>query len=410
MPVGVFVCCLAWRSPALLTAPRFWAEEGGLYYAQLQNVAPLKGLVRVFNGNYQFLTDALVEAALQVPPRFAAQVTTYLSLAVATACCWMIAKLLLSRGCSLWAATAAAALFALQPGGYEVFLSATNVQWVASVLALLLAISDEVPAGSPRAVVRYAALLACGLTGTPSCILLPLFLAGAVWRRSAFGWAMVAVLGSATAVQAGVVLAHRAELHRALSLSPHMLLPEVFQVFYAQILPAHALDALGRTVGAYNGLGHATGLQVTALGVAGMAAVTVLASRRLGRFTAGLLHAGALLIPLVNEYGALATADDMLSGWAGGRYFFVGASCMLILMAACVDAATATGRMMGTALVGFALLNGAATAALAEWPRQYLEGPSVAAQVDACGTGWCRVTVWPTALHWTVAIKPRAGG
>lgn len=326
------------------------------------------------------------------------------------ACCWMIARLLLARGCSTWAASAAAALFALQPGGYEVFLSATNVQWVASVLTLLLAVSDDVPAWSPRAAVHYAVLLACGLTGTPSCILLPLFLAGAAWRRSTFRWAMTSVLGIATAVQAGVVLAHRAELHRALSLSPHMLLPEVFQVFYAQVLPAHVLDVLGRTVGAYDGLGHATGLQVAALGVAGMVAVTVLASRRLGLFTAGLLQVGALLIPLVNEFGALATADDMLSGWAGSRYFFVGASSMLVLMAACIDGVTATARIMGTALVGFALLNGISTAVLAEWPKQYVEGPSLASQVDACGTGWCRVTVWPAGLHWTLDIKPRRGG
>lgn len=406
VPVGIFVCCLAWRSPRLLLAPRFLAEEGNLYYGALQHLAPSKGLVRVFNGNYQFLTNALVELSLRVPVRYAAHVTTYLSLAVAVSCCWVIARLLLSRGCSSWAAAAACALFALQPGGYEVFLSATNVQWASSVLALGLALSEDRPARGARAVLVYALLLVCGLTGTTSCILLPLFLAGALWRRSAFGWAMAAVLGAATAVEGAVVLVHHAELQRPFTLSSHMLLPEIFQVFYAQLLPAHVMDALEAELLPYDGLGRVTGLQIVLVGLAGMAGIAHVAARRLGRFTAGLLLAGALLVPLVNEYGALAGVDEMLSGWAGGRYFFLGASCTVILMAACLDAVTASGRAFGAALVCLALLNGIATAATAEWTALYLTGPSVAEEVDRCGDApRCTIRVWPVGNAMPLEVR-----
>ena len=408
VPVAVFFLCLFWRSPGLLIAPRFWAEEGMVYYAQLQTMSPLSGLVQVFNGNFQLLTNALVEAALLVPVRYAAHVTTYLRFGIALACCWLIAKLLLSRGCSTWTASAACALLALQPGGYEVFLTATNVQWVSSVMAMALLLLDDEPTWSPRAVWRYALLLVCGLTGTTSCILLPLFLARAVLRPSGLAWGMVVVLGVTVAIQGTVVLAHRAELQRAFSLTTHLLLPEVFQVFFANLVPAQVLDGVGTLVAPRTGLGRMTAVQIVLLGLVGMGAVAFVARRGLGLLTAGLLLAGAVAVPLINEFGSIAGADAMLSGWAGARYFFIGASCMVILMAACLDATTLPERVCGRLLVGLALLNGVGNAEFATWTQQNLTGPSVAEQVDACaGEPSCTIMAWPTTGSFPVEVHPR---
>ena len=407
VPVGVFLLCLVWRAPGLLTAPRFWAEEGTVYYAQLQTLSPLKGLVRVFNGNYQFLTNAIVELALLVPVRYAAHVTTYLGLGVALGCCWLIARLLLARGCSTWTASAACALFALQPGGYEVFLNATNVQWLSSVIAVALLLAEDMPAWGPRAILHYAVLLVCGLTGTTSCILLPLFLARAVWRPSTFGWTLLVLLGMATAIQGSIVLAYRADVHRAFALTGHVVLPEVFQVFFAQLMPAHLLDVVGTLVAPRDGLGVMTAIEVALLGYAGIGAMAFMASRSIGTFTAVMLLAGAVLIPLVNEFGSISGADAMLSGWAGARYFFVGASCMTILMAACLDAPTPPVRVCGVVLVALALLNGVANAEVATWTMQNLVGPSVAEQVDACrGQASCTIMAWPTVGSFPVEVHP----
>ena len=245
LPTAVFGFVLLWRAPDLFLHPRFWAEEGGLYFGTLQNVAPLKGLVRVFNGNYQLLTNVFVELSMHVPLRAAPLVTTMLSMGLALVCAWMIGRVLLARGCSLPVVSAACAMFALQPAGYEVFLTATNVQWVTSVIALMICVWEDKPARSVGAGVLYASLVICGLTGTTTCILLPLFVIGAVYRRSGFGWAMVAFLTSVTVLQALVVLAHRGEMHRAFAVSDQAMLPLVLQVVSSQFLPGDFVNSVG---------------------------------------------------------------------------------------------------------------------------------------------------------------------
>lgn len=372
-------------------------------------MSPLKGLVRVFNGNYQLLTNAIVEIAIRVPIRYAPAVTTYLGFLLALVCAWMMGRLLLSRGCSVLQASAGCAMFALQPAGYEVFLNATNVQWVTSVIGLLLCLWDDLPATSPRAGLCYFALAVCGLTGTTTCILLPLFVVGAIWRKSGFGWAMVAVLGVATVLQGGIVLAHRAEMHRAFAISDHALLPLVFQVIFAQILPGDAVNGFAPLLAPHTPSNVAQAAQWAALGLGGLGLVVWRAACPLGAVTAGLLGATVLGISLVNEFGSQATADQMLSAAAGSRYFFIGATGLLVLVAALGRAPGGTGRATGWVVIALVLANGVVTARLAAWPVGNVTGPSFSDQVDACqGAPSCGIRVWPGffTLPLTVRMPP----
>ncbi len=389
-----FLSTLFLRSPGLFLHPRFWAEEGTLYYGQLQNQEFAPGMVHVVNGNYQFLTNSIVEIALLVPVRWSAYVTTYLSLAVAVACAAMIASLFLRRHCCILSASAVCAVFALQPAGYEVFLSATNVQWLTSLIGLLLCVSENVPATSRKAILRYGLLLACGLTGTTTCILLPIFAVAALRRRAFFGWSLVGVLIVATAIQAFVVVVHHHDLERRpFHLSEEALLALILQSVFAQFLPLDGLDRLGFEFAARSG-------PIMVLAVAVAVAIVVLAHAvrgKVDRLTREVLLGAIVVAPLVNQFGALSPAKDMLLGLAGARYFFLGGTCFLILLGTCLTVRSPLLRMCGALVFAWAALNGISTAAFADWTKPYLDGPSVAEQVDQCTIrDRCEIRVWPT--------------
>ena len=357
----------------------------------------------MINGNYQFLTNAIVEISLFVPVRWSAVVTTYLSLALATACAWMIAELFAVRRFPIWVASAVCALFALQPAGYEVFLSATNVQWVTSVMGLLLCVSRGRPASSRAAILRFALLLACGLTGTTTCILLPLFAVGALRRRTPFGWCSLGTLIVATAVQGTVVAFHHDDLQRRpFTLSPDAPLALVLQVAFAQVLPVDILDRVGA---AFIGQTGAI-LSLPLVVMAGLLAFALSARGTIDRLTREALLGGIVIVSLINEFGALGTATGMTLGLSGSRYFFLGATCFLILIGTCLTGGSSIIRLSATVIIISAALNDLSTAAFASWTKVYLEGPSVAEQVDHCdGQMPCEIRVWPTWVRKRLIVR-----
>ncbi len=409
---GVFLLCLFARVPALFLRPRFWAEEGSLYYANMQHLRTGAGLLWVTNANYQFLTDLAVEATLQIPARYGAVVTTYLALAVALLCCRMIAGLLASRGCSTLSVVAACALFALQPAGYEVFLSATNLQWVCSVVALMLLLpeKDEAPAGAIAG--RCLLLVALGLTGTTSCILLPVFALGSWLRPTRERLWLTGTLAAVTVLQAAVVLAHLGHANRSFALSAASLVALALQTALTDVVPQSVVDGIGAAIHPHDAVAVGIGWQVTAVGVTGVALLAMVARDVLGRSTALLLSAALVFVSLVNVFGALGEVEGLLSGWAGGRYFFLANTCLIVIACAALDSSNAVGRAMAAAFCALFLSNAAVSAFDSRWTGIFTAGPSHMEQVDACDPSKpCPVTVWPVGAHLSFTIdQDRIGG
>lgn len=402
---GVFLTGLIWRSPGLFLEPRIWAEEGHLYLAPMRHLSVLKGLGLVVNGNYQLATNAIVEVARAVPPRDFAVVTTYLSLLVSLAACYMLGRTLVARGLPVLVGVAAAAMMSLVAAGYEVYLNATNVQWTCSLVALLICLSEEVPAGSLTAVLRFGLLAVCGLTGLPSCILAPVFLAGALRRRSAYGWVLVAVIAAASCVQLGIVLAHRGEIARPFNLTWMTTAALSLHAAFGPFLPAVSVDGLGVSMGDPI---HAS--QLAMQGGLVLALVGLVAWESLGPgLTLGLIGA-AVWASLVNEVGALDSIAGLMSGVGGGRYFFLAGCCVAILLAAGLASPVRAMRAIAGVMVALILCNGVLEAREAGWTRMFLTGPSHAAQVDACRPGAaCTVREWPLHANLWVTVDGPQG-
>lgn len=407
---AVFVLCLVVRSPDLFRHPRFWAEEGNLYFRAMRDLPLRRALGFVANGNYQFLTNLFVELAVLSPPRQAALPTTYLPLLVAALGCFLLARLLVSAGCPALAVIVAAALFALQAGGYEVFLSATNVQWVCSVVTLLLALQEDVAASSAAAWGRYGLLAACGFTGTPSCMLLPLFV-GLAWHRpSRYRFALAAILAVAVAVQSGVILTHAGQVHRAFAVTPAIAIAFALQAVLDGALPIDAVSSVALPL--HDKAAHWAGMaaQVVLLGCAGLGILATLGQDRLGQRRVAVLVAAALGIGLLNAFAALGGVQDLVSGWAGARYFFLPTTCLIVLLAAGLGAGPRALRVVAGLLAAAALGNAAVSVVDAGWTGLFVSGPSVSAGVDRChADGPCRVPVGPTGFGLTVDMLVGSG-
>lgn len=407
LPCGAFLTTLLLRSPALLLHPRLWAEEGGLYWERLRHLPIRKGLGLVVNGNYQLLTNVSVGAAKLVPVRDIAWVTTYAALVVSLLCCWMLGGWVRARGLPAWVGAVAAVMLALLPSGYEVYLSATNVQWTCSLLALLICLGEDIPAASPRAAMRYLLLAVCGLTGLPSCILGPVFLVEAWRRRTAYGWVMLAVMAVASAVQLGVLFAHRGELvsARPFNVSPLVLVPLAMQEGLALFLPMNFLNVGSPGLGTF-----AARVQLAVVGLGLLAGVAVVARDRLGRFPALILVGASVLASVVNQVSALEAIQDMVSGGRGGRYFFLGQCCIVLLLAAGLAAHGKLPRIMAGVMTTLVLVGGVVEAAAREWSTVFTSGPSAAEQVDSCRPeDPCRIRAWPMGSEIWVTVRDGNG-
>jgi hypothetical protein len=94
----------------------------------------------------------------------------------------------------------------LVPHSGEVFITITNLQWIASLYLMVLAIQNP-PERKSDAAIDVVALVAIGLSGPFIVLWLPVLAARLLWRRrSRYEWVLVTISGVLAAVQLGFVI------------------------------------------------------------------------------------------------------------------------------------------------------------------------------------------------------------
>jgi hypothetical protein len=172
------------RSPTVLAEPRFWAEEGVIYFAYAYQhgfFAALHGPLLAYFMLFPNLGAAL---ALLVPVEWAPAVTLYLALAIQLAVSAVALTTRSPRLASPWARLAIAlAVPLLAP--MEIWLTTISAQfWLCIATFLVLQDEDMGRGGRLRRWTFRALLAAGGLSGVSSCFLTPFFVAKA-WRTRA---------------------------------------------------------------------------------------------------------------------------------------------------------------------------------------------------------------------------------
>jgi len=204
----LFVMALALvvlRAPQLLIEPRFWAEEGSVYFAVAQRAPLLDSLFHLHKAGYLLLSTSLPAtfAARLLPIEWAPAVTTWAAFGVLAA-----ALAIVAFGRSyLWDSplrrAVACAILLLAPSNLgEVWLNSTNSQVYCGVVSLLI-LCEDLRGASRRRIAAYALLLlGCGLSGPYTSFLFPAFGAKLWLERSRGAWVGSGVVAGAAAVQA----------------------------------------------------------------------------------------------------------------------------------------------------------------------------------------------------------------
>jgi hypothetical protein len=400
---AIFLIIAAWKSPVIFRHPRFWAEDATSFYASFLHGSFLNNIFYIKSGSFQILTNVIVDLAVQVPIVLAPTITTYLALSlhlvivvqiVLFACAYELGKAIALLLIASWA---------LLPQTYEVWLNASNAQWVAGVSVLFL---FAMPTEWVERHFKTAtgACLVYAVSGVPSVLLAPLFLLRAAVERSR----PIATLGILLGAGAGLQLAVLASVGepRPFPADPLVLVVPLFlQSVLAPVLSGDVANEIALWILTPNAVNSATAVAGTlAIGLAIMSVATVAASSSGRKIHALFLLLACILVTEVQNFGAIEP-EGHISGWSGARYFLFGSMCMCLLLAWGTKARQVFLRVASTGLLCITVLTGAAEAILSFQTKSMTHGPSWRRQIDACQPKEaCKITVWPGG-PWIVEIR-----
>jgi hypothetical protein len=400
----VFLAIALWKSRPIFAHPRFWAEEGTLFYVRFLHSSFFDSIFYVKSGSVQLLTNAVVYAAAQAPPELAPTVTTYAALALHLIVAMQIALFVRAHGLGRPVGLLLVSAWALLPQTYDVWLSATNAQWVLGVSALMVFV---MPTAWIARHWRGAALwcLLCGLSGVPATLLAPMFILRALIERSRPVAIVAAAVAAATIIQLAV-LAAVGETRPYPSDPLVLIVPLFLQSVLAPVISADGAEQLARGILSEHPATAATALIATlilGLAVMGVATAAGAAARR--KPDPWLVLLAWIGVTAVQNFGGISPRGH-LAGAAGARYFLCGSMCLCLLLAWGTQARPASLRRVSFGLLCLMVLVGVVTAAVSQWTIPHTHGPSWRRQIDACVSGQiCRVTVWPGGPDWTLELR-----
>lgn len=391
---------LFWRSPDLLTNPRFWAEEGKYYYANLQDQGLTDALTLVIRGNLQLLTNLIAYAATLVPAEYAAHVTTYLSFSFAIILAGLLAVLGHQNNWSPPVITLIIAAAALLPHGYEIYLSATNVQWICSACILILALLNEQDWSRSGKAAAYIFTGLCGLTGVCSVMLTPIFLARRFTAQSSLHFRLGLLLGACALLHIGVILA-----------SPHpdrMFTTDAFTLTFPIALQSVLSPLFGVTfvdwLLAFDEPKTRSLIVVAVYCLALLIAISTFTSARPMKnqsFVIAALTGAWIFISALNVFGSIGDTSALISGWGGGRYFFLGTACLLVSVGFATSNESPVIARSAIILLITIVLSGISQIYLGEWKNWLIAGESWKEQVARClNARPCMVEAWPGGADW----------
>ncbi len=197
---------MALRAPLLLQQPRFWAEEGKVYYAYAYSNPSWRALLAPHQGYYHLFANIATALALLVPVQHAPMVTTLLSFAAQA----LPLAIVLWGTAEPWnrlpGSIVAVCIILLTPSSGECWLNSINSQFYLALSAALLLLENP-PGRTPRRWLYRGILALATLSGPVTAFLAPLFIVRAWARRqereiSTQAW----IVTAGAMLQLGIVL------------------------------------------------------------------------------------------------------------------------------------------------------------------------------------------------------------
>ena len=402
--VACFLLLAFAKTPDLFLNPRFWAEEGRDFFPALRDGSLLNDLMYITKGSYQVLTNLAVFIATRVPLEYAPAVTTYIALLLHTIVAFQIGLSVRALQIPIAAGLMMIVAWAFLPQTYEVWLTATNIQWVTGVSVLLLFfLPGPVIERHTRLAIVWA--LICGFSGVPATITAPVFFARAILQRSRPLTYVSVALFLCAAIQLAVIATHGTPEREYLADPVVLTAPFVLQSILAPLFSAEFATGVGQAIKIYW-----PSIGAVFIGTMASGGVILALLLRISRDEAkdGLSRyvlAMWILVTLVQTFGSL-NAPVLLSGWAGGRYFLFGSMCMCILLALASRSDVAFDRRWGLGLLLVICIVGVSQRYTSPWVELLVSGPSWRDQLRSCDpVEGCRITIWPGS-GWSIDVRP----
>ena len=397
--IAIFWVTLFLRSPNLFLYPRLWAEEGYIYYYFFQDKEFISTFSYIATGNFQLLTNWGAYFSTNFPAKYAAFFTTYFSLLFASILVYLIGIISIQRGWSYLLSTIIIINLALLPQGYEVYLTVTNIQWICSVSILLISVIDTNNFNKFQRSIALIYILFCGLTGVCSAMLAPIFLVRKNFLPSKFHFKAGLVLGLCALVQIGVIL-NQPHSGREFYTDLFILtFPLILQTIWSPLIGAGVVDWVISLVNK-GGYSYLWIQSVYIISVALVIYIVHTPKKTLqSRNLTPILICSWLYISMLNIIGSLGPSAGLISGWGGGRYFYVGTVCFLILLGLSLEIAQPRKKGIIFILLLTMLVTGIGQVYFGVWKNWIISGDPWSLSVSRCEEMRpCDVKIWPPSM------------
>ena len=402
---------LIWaRLPVLFSDPRFWAEEGTVFFGSALEQPFLGSLFMVRQGYFNLIDNvAGIIAARAVPLERAPVVTLMVSLLIQLLPAWLILTSRIEVLRSRTSQTMALGVILLSIPDIEIWLNTSNCQFHLAVSVFIILISA---AQQRRYAIlgRAAVLLMSGLTGIASVLLAPFFMVRAAVERTRARVIEAAVLTFSMAVQGVAVMYAISGGARGISFDPNVYACVLF--VKSILLPLGGFstitDEISDTVFRAAASGHTPALvYLTVLMAVGVLGVMAFRSRC---HEARIAWMAFLWITVISFVGGIdAEKDTYILPQLGGRYFYVPNVCLGLLLVMLVSregARSAIARSSAAVVLIWVLIMGGYDyigTRRNPYYEQFTQGPSWRAGVAAWRMDHALpIRIWPES--WTVEI------
>jgi putative flippase GtrA len=386
------------KSAGLFLDPRFWGEEATNFYVPFRTASPVQVITHVYLGNYLLLTNLAAYLATLVHPLHAPLVTTIISFGAQFVIVVQIVVLANAHRLKLYVTTLLVIAWTFLPANYEVWLTATNLQWLAGVSTLLVL---AMPTDWIERHWKFlsAWLLLCGLSGVPGVLIAPVILMRAMIERSKRLAALAAILCLCAVLQLFVLLKFGTSPHRTFIVDPVVnFVPALFQTILTPLLGVDSISAISEARST-----SLAGSSATALFLLGL---FIAAAWQGAQSLAAYVGFSWVFVTLVQSFSGLEP-DKFISPINGGRYFLFGsfALCLALAMASCARNSFARG--VGIGALTLVVVTNLTSFLYSTWYLGYVSGPSWSQQIAACpNREACTITVWPGG-PWNITLRPR---
>src|ERR1039457_248890 len=191
------------RCPDLLHSPRFWAEEGTVYFSYAYSHSWIDNLITPHFGYYTLYNSLVTSFAATFPLDIAPLVTTYLAFAIQVLASFLVIwgeMPILDSPLKKFTVAISIPLLSFE----RIWLTTIGVQYWFCIITFFILLGDASPRKRIADYLKGAMLVMTGLTGVLSCFMTPAYLYRYVKSRSKKYAIYSAILGACSIIQIAV--------------------------------------------------------------------------------------------------------------------------------------------------------------------------------------------------------------